>query len=333
MRVGPPLILSAAMFLTGCSSWQSPLDPHSSEAGHLAGLFWFFTLVCAAIWVLVTASLLFLRLRAQPSGEVAREDSPGEKRRKTFVVGGLAAATVAILAVFALASFYATRGFAWANPHALTIKVTGNQWWWQIEYESRDVTHTFDTANEIHIPVGQPVTFALNAADVIHSLWIPDLMGKEDLIPGRNNALTVEASRAGLYRAQCAEYCGLQHAHMALYVFAEPRSKFGPWWRHQLQPSASPRSGAQWKGFHVFLSSCAGCHTIRGTDAGGRMGPDLTHFGSRATIAAGALHNTPENLSQWLADPQAVKPGNYMPQVALTGSDRAAVVAYLESRK
>jgi cytochrome c oxidase subunit 2 len=331
MRVGPPLALPAAIFLTGCSSWQSPLDPHSIEAGHLADLFWFFTAVCAAIWILVTAALLYLRLRPQPPNESLREDSPAEKHRKTLIVGALAAATALILAVFSFASFYATRGFAWGDPRALTIKVTGNQWWWQIAYENPDVTRIFETANEIRIPVGRRVTFDLEAGDVIHTLWIPDLMGKQDLIPGRHNTLTVKASRGGLYRAQCAEYCGLQHAHMALYVFAEPAPRFEAWLRHQLQPANPPSSGEQWKGFHLFIAACAGCHTVRGTDAGGRMGPDLTHFGSRATIAAAALHNTPEELSRWLADPQKIKPGNYMPRVPLGKSGRAAVVTYVES--
>ncbi|HEX3429483.1 MAG TPA: cytochrome c oxidase subunit II [Rhizomicrobium sp.] len=333
MRVGPPLIPLAATILCGCSSWQSALDPHSAEAGHLADLFWFFTAVCAAIWILVTASLLHLGLRRRRDGDIPREDSPEERRRKMLIVGALVALTAVILAIFSFASFYATRGFAWANQTALTIKVKGNQWWWPIQYESRDVTQIFDTANEIHIPVKRPVTFDLEASDVIHSLWIPDLMGKQDLIPGRNNTLTVEADRAGLYRAQCAEYCGLQHAHMALYVFAEPEKQFEAWRGHQLAPARPPASGKAWQGYRVFLAACAGCHTVRGTDAGGQLGPDLTHFGSRAAIAAGELHNTQDNLSNWLADPQSIKPGNYMPRVPLSDGDRAAVVAYLQGLK
>jgi cytochrome c oxidase subunit 2 len=329
-----PLILLAAGGLAGCGGWQSALDPHSTAADHLAQLIWFFTAVCTAVWALVTASLIFIWLHRSPGNDAPGEDPPQQKRRKTFIVGVLVALTAAILTLFTFASFYATRDFAWADPNALTIKLTGHQWWWQVEYENRDPAQVFDSANEIHIPTNRPVTLDLDAADVIHSFWVPDLMGKKDLIPGRRNMLTIETGRAGLYRGQCAEYCGLQHAHMAFFLFAEPEREFEAWRRHQLQSATPPGDERQVDGLRVFLTGpCAGCHTVQGTAAGGSLGPDLTHFGGRATIAAGLLHNTPANLARWLADPQGLKPGNYMPPLQLARSDRDALVAYLEALK
>jgi cytochrome c oxidase subunit 2 len=333
MRVAP-LIFVAAVCLSGCAGWQSALDPHSTEAGHLADLFWFFAAVCAAIWLLVASAIVYLRLRESRGSDLPDADTPSGMKAKSFIVGGLVALTVAILTIFTLASFYATRGFAWSNDHALTIKVTGNQWWWQVEYENREPAQVFRTANEIRIPVGRPITLDLESTDVIHSFWVPDLMGKQDLIPGRSNTLTLEADRAGLYRGQCAEYCGLQHAHMALYLFAEPQTEFEAWRRRQLRSATPPHDALQSRGLGLFLGGpCAGCHTVSGTGAGGDLGPDLTHFASRASIAAGLLPNTPANLARWLADPQALKPGNYMPQVPMSPSDRAALVSYLENLK
>jgi cytochrome c oxidase subunit 2 len=329
-----PLALLAALCLSGCASWQSPLDPHSTEAGHLSDLFWFFATVCAAIWLLVTGAVVYLRLRGTRGSDAPEEDSQARTQRKSLIVGGLVALTVAILTIFALASFYATRGFAWTDEHALTIKVTGNQWWWQVEYQNRDPSQVFRTANEIRIPVGRPVTLELESTDVIHSFWVPDLMGKQDLIPGRHNTLTIKADRAGLYRGQCAEYCGLQHAHMSFFLFAEPNAVFEAWRHDQLRSATPPHTPLQAQGLRLFLGGpCAGCHTVSGTPAGGDLGPDLTHFGSRATIAAGLLHNTPANLAQWLAGPQVLKPGNYMPQIPMSSPDRAALVAYLEGLK
>jgi cytochrome c oxidase subunit 2 len=316
------------------AGWQSSLDPHSPQASHLAGLFWFFTLVCAAIWLLVIGALLATLRRRAAAAAPPQEDSPVQMRRKAGIVGACVALTAIILAVFTLVGFYATRSFAWNDPAAVSIKVTGRQWWWQVQYQHHDPSQLFDTANEIHIPVGRPTTLELEAADVIHSFWVPDLMGKQDLIPGRKNYLTIEADRPGLYRGQCAEFCGLEHAHMAILVFAEPPAQFDAWRARQLEAAKVPGAPQRVRGMEVFVHGpCAACHTVNGTDAGGRMGPDLTHFGSRATIAAGLLSNTPENLRRWLDDPQGLKPGNYMPQVPLPPADRTALVAYLEGLK
>jgi cytochrome c oxidase subunit 2 len=211
------------------------------------------------------------------------------------------------------------------------VKITAQQWWWQVEYQNRDVSQILTTANEIHIPVGVPVTLDLRAVDVIHSFWVPNLMGKQDMIPGRNTLLTLQADKPGLYRGQCAEFCGLGHAKMAFLVFAEPQEKFEAWRRHQLEEAKTPGAPLRRHGLQIFQHGpCASCHTVAGTEAAGQMAPDLTHFGGRATIAAGLLKNTPENLGRWLADPQAAKPGANMPEVPLSPADRAALVAYLE---
>jgi cytochrome c oxidase subunit 2 len=325
---------AACLMLAGCSGWQSVLDPHSVEANQLANLFWIFLAVCSVVWALVAAGLLATLRRGRDGRHRPSADGPAAARRKTFIVAALIAGTAVILTVFTLMSFYATRGFAWHDTNTLTIKITGRQWWWEVEYRNRDPHQVFQTANEIHIPVGRPVTLDLESGDVIHSFWVPNLMGKQDLVPGRTNYLTIKADKPGLYRGQCAEFCGLEHAHMAILVFAQSQSAFEAWRRQQLTLAAMPGAPERQAGLGVFLNHpCASCHTIAGTDAGGRLGPDLTHFGGRATIAAGLLQNSPKRLEAWLADPQAQKPGATMPKVDLSNTERAQLVAYLEGLK
>jgi cytochrome c oxidase subunit II len=309
------LALFAALLLAGCAGWQSSLDPHSSQASHLANLIWFFTVVCGLIWIAVVVALGIVLWRRRPLlDQQPEEEAPLEFRRKTVVVTGLVVLTVIILVIFGLSSFYTTRDFAWADTHTLTVKVTAQQWWWQVEYQNEDASQILTTANEIHIPVGRPVTLELDAVDVIHSFWVPNLMGKQDMIPGRKNFITIQADQPGLYRGQCAEFCGLGHAKMAFLIFAEPQDKFDAWRRHQLEAAKMPGAPQRKHGMDIFVhGQCASCHTISGTDAGGATGPDLTHVGGRATLAAGLLHNTPENLNRWLADPQELKPGSNMP--------------------
>lgn len=207
------------------------------------------------------------------------------------------------------------------------IEITGHQWWWEVHYDSHDVNRQFETANEIHIPTGIPVRFKLKSADVIHSFWVPALTGKTDLIPGQTNRTWLEANKPGIYDGQCEEYCGVEHARMALRVIADTPQDFKSWWSHQLQSAKAN------KGEGDFVAHCGGCHTVRGTDAGGIMGPDLSHLMTRKTIAAGLLPNTPGNLSGWIANPQTIKPGALMPDLMLSGPELASIRNYLETLK
>jgi cytochrome c oxidase subunit 2 len=213
---------------------------------------------------------------------------------------------------------------------ALTLAVIGHQWWWEVRYLSDDPTQTFDTANEIHIPVGRPVLVRLTSADVIHSFWAPALTGKTDTIPGRTNLTWLQADKPGVYFGQCTEYCGVQHAHMALYVVAQEPAAFEAWRSAQLQPAATSSAN---RGEGVFQAHCSACHTVRGTEAGGIAGPDLTHLMSRQTIASGLLPNNIAALSGWISNPQALKPGAKMPAANLSGADLGAVTAYLQTLK
>jgi len=325
----------AALTLPACSSVQSALAPEGDTARAILQLFLLFVVVCTAVFVVVMASLLvaIVRRRAAAVDPVLRPD-PAEERRMAWIIGAGVAATVIILTIFTFASFLTNKSFAEPRPHGLTIKVTGHQWWWQVNYEAHDASQTFETANEIHIPVGQPVKLDFESPDVIHSFWVPNLAGKQDLIPGRYTTLTVKADKPGIFRGQCAEYCGIQHAHMAMYVVAQNQSDFERWRAQQLKSAEAPSNADLGHGQQVFQSSaCAMCHTIGGTNAGGQVGPDLTHFGSRMTIAAGTARNSMGNLTGWIADPQRMKPYTRMPAVALTGPDLIAVSHYLESLK
>ncbi|MBV8708206.1 MAG: c-type cytochrome, partial [Acidobacteriaceae bacterium] len=216
----------------------------------------------------------------------------------------------------------------------LIVEVTGNQWWWQFRYMNSDPSQILLTANEIHIPVGQPVLIRGMSNDVIHSFWVPNLHGKRDLIPSRTTTEYIQADQSGVYRGQCAEFCGLQHAHMSFYVIAEPEERFNAWMASQLQPAAPSSDPVLQHGQQAFLSyECVYCHQIRGTTAAGQNAPDLTHFGSRRSIAAGTLPNNLGNLTGWLVNPQRIKPGNHMATIAVNSQDLQPLAEYLESLK
>lgn len=226
------------------------------------------------------------------------------------------------------------------RPEKLTIEVTGKRWWWEVAYLSEEGDRLFETANEIHIPVGVPVRFRLVSDNVIHSFWVPGLGGKADLVPGRTNFLWLEAAEPGRYRGQCAEFCGIQHSLMAFFVIASSAEEFADWVATQKASAAEPQSDLTRRGRDVFRESdCADCHTIRGVSsvADARpsssrvIGPDLTHLASRQSLAAGTLPNRRGHLGGWLADPQSIKPGNLMPSVPLPADDFRALLHYLET--
>lgn len=214
-----------------------------------------------------------------------------------------------------------------AKP-AATIEITGRQWWWQVRYLSDDSARQFVSANEIHIPVGTPVRLKLVGGDVIHSFWVPQLAGKMDAIPGQTNETWIEASAPGIYRGQCTEYCGLQHTHMSFLVVAQQPGDFRKWWDDQLTPAAAPKKEAV-AGQTSFQKYCGSCHSVRGTQANGMMGPDLSHLMQRRTIAAGQLPNNGPVLAHWVRDPQAFKPGTLMPALHLSQTEFAQIDAYL----
>lgn len=209
----------------------------------------------------------------------------------------------------------------------VNLQVVGHQWWWEVQYPDEG----FATANEIHVPEGREIGIDLESADVIHSFWVPQIGGKTDLVPGRTNRTAFLAATAGTYLGECAEFCGLQHAHMRFYLVVESPAEFSAWVKHQQEPAAEPTDPAALRGKEVFFSlPCAGCHAIRGTEAAGVLGPDLTHMAGRLTLGAGTLDNTPENLRAWLRDPQAAKPGNLMPTPPLDESQLEDLAVYLE---
>jgi cytochrome c oxidase subunit 2 len=254
----------------------------------------------------------------------------GSERAATRLIVGLGIATPVVLlsALFIWSDVFVIRSTAAPSPRstALTVHVVGHQWFWEIRYGAQQVT-----ANELHIPVRTRVQVIGTTADVIHSLWVPELNRKADLIPGRTNYLLLYADRAGTYLGQCAEFCGLQHAHMEIVVVAEPRARFEQWLRTQGRPAAAAANGP---GLQLFESKgCANCHAIRGTPADSHVGPDLTHVASRQTLAAGTIPNDRAHLREFVRDPQALKPGAKMPQLPQTPGQTGALVRYLEGLK
>jgi cytochrome c oxidase subunit 2 len=251
----------------------------------------------------------------------------GDERTATrlVVVLGIATPVVLLAALFVWSDLFVIRSTAAPKPGstALTVRVVGHQWFWEIRYDgSRAVT-----ANELHMPVRTRVNVVGTTADVIHSFWVPELNRKVDLIPGRKNSVLLYADRAGTYLGQCAEFCGLQHAHMEIAVIAEPRARFEDWLRRQGQPAAA----ASGRGLQLFESKgCADCHAIRGTHARSQVGPDLTHVASRRVLAAGAIPNDRAHLHEFIRNPQAVKPGAKMPQLPQSPEQTDALVRYLE---
>jgi cytochrome c oxidase subunit 2 len=309
---------------------QSIIHPAGVQAERISHLWWVMFWICAVVWALVAMAAIVAIYRGRAGA--AADTSDSRIGFNIAVAGG-----VSLVALFALLFQSILTGRALdtlRSPDALRIQVTGSQWWWDVQYDHPVPALRVTTANEIHIPVGRPVAFSLLSTDVIHSLWIPNLQGKIDLVPGRLNELWLQADTPGVYRGQCAEYCGLQHAKMALVVVADPPDVFERWLAANRAPAPAPVTPQQRRGLEVVeRGPCAMCHAIAGTIAGGRAAPDLTHIASRSTLGAGSIPNTRDHMATWIADPQRVKPGNRMPPTELTPSDLQAVVAYLETLK
>ncbi len=311
------------------------LAPESHQARAIAGLWWWM-LGGAAIGMAVIAGLLLLawiRRGARGFGSDTEGDKPGERVATGIVLGlGVAVPLVVLATLFVVSDVFLIRTTQApaASKTKLTVDVVGHQWWWEIRYPGTDAV----TANELHIPVRTPVLVRATTDDVIHSFWVPSLNRKIDLIPGQVNTVELDADRTGSYRGQCTEFCGLQHAHMALVVVAQTPSAFRAWLAQQARPAAPATGALERLGEQLFLSgACSSCHTLRGTSAGGFVGPDLTHVASRQTIGALTLPNTPSTLASWITDSQSVKPGNQMPDISIGSAQLRALVAYLESQR
>jgi cytochrome c oxidase subunit 2 len=310
---------------------HSALRPSGPQAAHIHWLWDVMLWVSAAIYVVVMVILLAAAWHRRSASEpTAITDSKLEQ----YIVAGVALSTVILFGLL-VASVAVGKATSDLDPRGgITIKITGFQWWWRVEYVHPDAQQYVTTANEIHVPVGRPITAVLTGADVIHSFWAPNLHGKRDLIPGQQTSIVFRVDQPGVYRGQCAEFCGLQHAHMAFFVVAEPQEQFDAWYSNQVKASVEPQTPEQIRGRQVFLShACVLCHTIRGTEAGARLGPDLTHLKSRQTIAAGTLSNERGQLGGWISNPQLIKQGVRMPPNPLAPDELSALLGYLETLK
>jgi cytochrome c oxidase subunit 2 len=337
MKLVPTLTL--LLLLAGIASArdQDVLQPIGPQAAHIGHLWWLMLGVTSAVFVAV---LLFLSTTlAKKSG--APEDRlplpPDSAKEKRLAQGVGVAITISALLLFVLLVVSILTGKSLTglrSKNALMIEVIGHQWWWEVQYTDPTPSQMVTTANEIHIPVGEPVVIESTSDDVIHSFWAPNIHGKRDLIPGYKTAFWIQADQPGRYRGQCAEFCGLQHAHMAFYVIAEPKEQFEAWLEQQRKPAVDPASDAAKAGQQFFTSTtCSMCHTIRGTIAGSKLGPDLTHVASRSTIAAGTLSFDHASLKKWITDSQSIKPGSRMPPHALKGPELDDLLSYLEGLK
>lgn len=310
------------------------LDAAGQRAQTILPLTWF-TLVVSILVCIIIGVLLWMAVRrAGVRGGAAETRARTVERGGTgirWISIGLLISAVPLLAtlVWTMVALAAVSGPP-RHP-ALVLDVTGHQWWWEVRYDSPQPSESFETANEIHIPVGVPVLVRLHGGDVIHSFWVPKLSGKTDAIPGQTNLSWIEARHPGRYRGQCGEFCGFQHANMAFEVVAETQVNFEKWRAEELQPAASPTSPAAQRGLQVLVGRCGLCHQVRGTQAGAVVAPDLTHVMSRRTLAGGRLVNTPGNLVGWIQNAQQIKPGTLMPNQYLSGGQLSDVQAYLET--
>jgi cytochrome c oxidase subunit II len=322
-------LLLAALALPACSPGvQSPLAPAGEQASSIHSLFWLMMAVCGLMYLLVLVGLGLSVTRAWRRRGEAREPSinPTDRGldRGLLLWGGL---IVAGLTVLIVGSLLVERTIARARYRdALEVRVTGHQWWWRIQYRDPRTHGWIETANELHLPIGRTSRVSLGSSDVIHSFWVPNIAQKLDLIPGRINLIELTPTRAGWFRGQCAEFCGVQHAHMALDVKVDTPEEFGRWLAAQAQPATASSDPTAARGLQlVARGQCGMCHVIRGTPATGRAGPDLTHFGSRRSVAAGTLAMSRGAVQGWITQPQALKPGTMMPTVALSPADADAM--------
>lgn len=326
-----PLLLSMA----ACNSSQSTLNPGGPAARNIATLTWIVVITFAGIALIMWVLLLWVALRRR--GSLDTHEPPTAGGGQAWVlIGGFAIPFLVLSAMFGMSLDWMGRFPIHAgDPPVPQIHIIGHQWWWEVKYDSRPPDQQFTTANEIHIPVGKPIDILLTSADVIHSFWVPTLHGKQDIIPGQPNVIRIQADAPGNYEGECAVFCGEQHARMRLLVVAQPEEEYEAWYQHQLQPAVQPTDAEALHGEDVFMGApCALCHSVRGTMAGGRVAPDLTHLASRQEIAGNSYTNDKAYLEAWVTHAQSLKPGAEMPDLtAFSGTDLRALVAYLRQLK
>jgi cytochrome c oxidase subunit 2 len=317
-----------------------------TQATRIEHLWWMFFWICTVVYVISFAAVLYASFKRRRPGDggsdpAPRPDLPPEPardRRASTVVSAAVGLTIVILFTLALSDYVTGRRIHALSDESgekpLNVRITGHQWWWEVQYNDPTPSNILLTSNEIHLPVGRVVDVELNSNDVIHSFWVPELHGKKDMIPLHPTRIRIRADKPGTYYGQCAEFCGFQHAKMRLVVVAEPKEQFEAWHAAQMQQAPEPTTDSQKRGKQVFeTGTCSMCHTIQGTLARSRLGPELTHIGSRSRIAGNWLPNTRGNLGGWIADAQKIKPGVRMPPNPLPPADLQALLDYLESLK
>ncbi|UWZ86676.1 cytochrome c oxidase subunit II [Occallatibacter riparius] len=334
---------TAAMLvaLAGCHTVQSTFDPHGPAAERISHLSLFMTVlflvITAIMWLLF--AIAFYKRRGDLTEHAPIDTGGGEM---WIAVGGIAIPLIVLSVLFvwglALLRAFPIHGMHGGPSHAMmahsmkpAILIVGHQWWWEIHYLSDDPSMEVTTANELHLPVGKPVNIRLETRDIMHSFWVPALHGKVDLIPGQPNYLRIEAAQPGEYQGQCAEYCGAEHARMRILAIAQTPNEYEAWLAGQRQPGNEPATEAAKAGQKIFLAGpCSMCHTVRGTQAGGNVAPDLTHIGSRQMIAANYYRNNDAYLEAWITHAQSLKPQTQMPNLThFTGEQLADLTAYL----
>jgi cytochrome c oxidase subunit 2 len=301
-------------------------DPQGPHAGPISSLFVVTLIICAVIFAIVSAMVIYALVKFRwREGERDPAQFAGDKKVEMIWT---AIPLVIVILLFVLTA-QAMRVSDPPPPVAPDLIVKGRQWWWEIHYPKTGLV----TANEIHVPVGKPMSVRIEAADVLHAFWVPQLTRQMTNIPGDPRHIWLQADRPGIYPGLCTEFCGTQHAWMRFTVIALPQAEFDAWMSSQLVPAAAP-VGDSAKGWELFRTmSCINCHAIGGTEAQVRIGPDLTHFASRREIGAGILKMSPENITHWMRDPQAVKPGVKMPNFKFTQDQLMQLSAYLQSLK
>lgn len=329
----------AAFASAACGGPQNSLDSAGPQSGRIESLWWLFFWVTAAVYVIVMAVLAVTIFRRKKADEKTAPEilpDPVRENRVGKIIKGAVGISVIILFALMILSFRTGRAVTSLShaPSPIEIQITGNQWWWDVEYRDPVPSMNIRTANELHLPVGRPVKLTLKSNDVIHSFWLPNMHGKMDLIPGYTSTFFFRPDEIGTYFGQCAEFCGYQHAKMRFAVTIESQEDYERWAAAQRTIPPPPTDSTAQRGQQIFLQSvCTQCHAVAGTTASARVGPDLTHVASRHFIAAASMRNAHDNLKAWIKDPQGIKPGVRMPMNTFTEEDLNALVTYLENLK